>query len=220
MPDKPLKTRKWWFILYPESAPSDWVDIIKSKMIQFAVSPLHAFDKQQDGSLKKPHYHVMLYYGHGSTTYNHVLELTRSLNQPIPQPYDSFKGAFEYLSHKNDPDKYQYNPDEIKLYNGFVPPKSDNQGASHMKVEIIQFARDNQITEFSDLLDCLIDQGLVSWFDEVMSHSYAYVQYLRSFRFCLVDRADKEAQSKFQKDADFFIETQKPVDVDSIPPLL
>lgn len=183
-------TRSWWFILYPESAPSDWLDLLRARMIPFAVSPLHDKDIDDDGSTKKPHYHVMLRFD-GPTTYNHVLEITRQLKQPIPIVYDSFSGAFAYLNHLNDPDKYQYK-DAPQLYNGFKPPRLSNDiGGPSMKGKIISFARDNNITEYSQLVEALLDAQLDDWFEEVINHSYAYVQYLRSAHFMSVQRVDK-----------------------------
>lgn len=210
-------TRNWWFILYPESAPSDWLDILRSKLVPFAVSPLHDKDVNKDGEFKKPHYHIMLRYD-GPKTYNKVLELTRSLNQPIPERYESFSGAFAYLNHFNDPDKYHYE-EQPALYNGFKAPRSPDAGGITMKVKIISFARDNHLTEYSQLIEALADAELYDWLDEVISHSYAYVQYLRSVHFMAVQKADKVIDINFQKDASFFRETQQNIDLSKVDSL-
>jgi hypothetical protein len=41
---KDIKKRLWTIVLYPESAPEDWREIIKQSGIVFAVSPLHDRD--------------------------------------------------------------------------------------------------------------------------------------------------------------------------------
>ena len=54
--------RNFATIVYPESAPSDWINILRSEIIPFFVSPLHDRDILEDGTPKKPHYHVMLMF--------------------------------------------------------------------------------------------------------------------------------------------------------------
>ena len=101
-----VKKRFWAMVLYPDSAPSDWRDIIQSTGLPFSVSPLHDKDLNADNSIKKAHYHIILCYP-GPTTYNNVKSLCDSLNQPIPQPLDSVKGYYRYFTHKDNPDKFQ-----------------------------------------------------------------------------------------------------------------
>lgn len=53
---KKLKKRHWLYIVYPESAPSDWMEMLKQSGLQFAVSPLHDQDLDVAGNKKKPHW--------------------------------------------------------------------------------------------------------------------------------------------------------------------
>ena len=80
-----VKKNKWAFVLYPESAPENWLEELQFTGLQIAISPLHDKDINPDGEIKKAHYHVILIYD-GPTTYNNVKQLTDRLNQPIPQP--------------------------------------------------------------------------------------------------------------------------------------
>ena len=105
-------------VLYPESAPSDWRKKLQETGIQCAISPLHDKDVNADNSPKKPHYHIILAY-EGPTTYNNVLSLCESLNQPIPQPLEQLRGYYRYLVHKDNPEKYQYDEYKISTLNGF-----------------------------------------------------------------------------------------------------
>lgn len=41
---KDSRTRNWSFIVYPESAPNNWREILQEEMTPFAVSPLHDKD--------------------------------------------------------------------------------------------------------------------------------------------------------------------------------
>lgn len=176
------KSRNWWFIAYPESLPEDWIQTLDDRMVPYAISPLHDKDTKPDGTLKKPHYHVMLRYS-GPTTFKHVSELTRSLGQQIPQIYDSPSAAYAYLTHSNNPDKAQYDASEIRLGNGFKVPKIEDDDKMSTSKQVTAFVFDNNLTEFSQLVKAVSDIGNAAWFKEIMDHSYFYVQLLHSVRY-------------------------------------
>lgn len=50
---KYIKARTWGMVVYPQSAPEDWVELLRETYIQFAVSPLHDKDVNPDGEIKK-----------------------------------------------------------------------------------------------------------------------------------------------------------------------
>ena len=72
--DPRYKTRAWTFIVYPDSAPSDWRDIIDDLHIPWVESPLHDRDQNPMGDQKKPHWHVLI-YSDGPKTFNNVSKL-------------------------------------------------------------------------------------------------------------------------------------------------
>ena len=58
---KPVeKGRDWTFIVYPESTPKNWRDILDETHMRWVESPLHDKDVNPDGELKKEHYHILL----------------------------------------------------------------------------------------------------------------------------------------------------------------
>lgn len=179
-------SRHWWFILYPESAPTDWLDLLLERMLPFAVSPLHDRDTDKDGNLKKPHYHIMFNFD-GNKTYNKILEITRSLNQPIPTMYDSPVSAFEYLYHGNNPEKAQYNKDDVCLYNGFKVPVFRKEKVA-VRQDIIIAIRDNNIVEYCQLVDFAIALGDDDFIQSVFRDSYALNTYLMSRRYAASQR--------------------------------
>lgn len=74
------KKRNWGAVIYPESLPKNWLDILVETGLQIAISPLHDKDLEADGQTpKKAHYHIILIFP-GPTTYNAVLTLTKKLN--------------------------------------------------------------------------------------------------------------------------------------------
>lgn len=55
-----LKKRKRGAVVYSESAPEGWEEILKLKGISWARSPLHDSDINPTGEPKKAHYHIIL----------------------------------------------------------------------------------------------------------------------------------------------------------------
>lgn len=181
---KSIKKRNWAFVLYPESAPTDWFDRLKQSGLMGAISPLHDKDLNADGEPKKAHYHIILVYGN-TTTFNNVKSLTDSLNQPIPQALEQIRGYYRYLTHKDNPEKYQYSDSDIVTFGGFdisdFVEMTKSEVTKYIK-EIHAFVRDNDITEYSDLCDMLIDAGLEELYEVAINHTLFVNSYISSRR--------------------------------------
>ena len=59
---KEQRTRNFATVVYPESAPSDWIDKLDQLHVAALISPLHNKDTNPSGEPKKPHYHVLLMF--------------------------------------------------------------------------------------------------------------------------------------------------------------
>lgn len=108
--------RNWAIVVYPESLPENWKEIIKSEPV--AISPLHDKDVTAEGELKKPHYHLVLSYN-GNKSFEQIDEIARLLHAPIPERINSLTGSVRYLTHMDDPNKYQYDSSDIQVFGGF-----------------------------------------------------------------------------------------------------
>lgn len=179
-----VKKRNWTFVLYPESAPKDWQEKLKLSGLMCAVSPLHDKDVNPTGEKKKAHYHVLLVYS-GPTTYNAVAKFTASLNATIPQALESVRGMYRYFSHKDNPEKYQYQESDITTINGFnindlvELTKSE---VNELKVSILGYVRRLCITEYADLVDFLVDNGMLAEYDVVINNTFFFNTYITSRR--------------------------------------
>lgn len=178
------KKRNWAFIVYLDSAPENWRDILQETGLLFAISPYHDKDVNPDGTLKKPHYHVIACWD-GPTTYNNALNVTKLVNATVPQPLEQIRGYYRYFTHMDNPEKYQYDSKEIFTINGF---NIDNY-VDYTYTEINKFIRDlqsfirnNNITEYSDLLDILLDNDLYDLWDIAHNHTVLFNTYLSSRR--------------------------------------
>lgn len=188
MGEKNVKKRNWAFVLYPESAPKDWREQLQLTGLQCAVSPLHDRDVNPTGEPKKPHYHVILTYS-GPTAYNVVKALTNGkLGQTIPQPLEQVRGYYRYLTHADNPEKAQYSAGDIQLLNGFDIRDYVEMTKSEVmryKRELLAFVRDNDILEYSDLLDILMDGGeaTADLLEVASNHTLMLTKYIASRRY-------------------------------------
>lgn len=184
MPKKETRTRNWWFVLYPESAPPDWRDTLDELHIQYAISPLHDRDVDANGELKKPHWHVILVF-EGVKSYSQIKEITDSLNAPIPQAVNGLVGTVRYLVHRDNPDKAQYPAEEIVCGGGFDIAEVMNRSASDKRRivrEIYEFISMNDITEFYQLTDYAYHYN-PDWFDILMDgHTVVFNAVIKSRR--------------------------------------
>lgn len=181
---KNIKKRNWAFVLYPESAPADWREQLKRAGMKCAISPLHDRDVNPDKTPKKAHYHVILCYD-GPTTYNNVKRLTEELRQPIPQPLEQVRGYYRYLTHEDNPEKAQYSKADIEVLNGFAIQDFVEMSKSEVGKrtrEIVQLIRDNDITEYSDLIDILIGagEGMAEHYEVARTNTLFFKAYLTS----------------------------------------
>lgn len=122
--EPPNKSKYFCCVLYPDSTTYDVDKIIKSlaeEHLTFFVSPIHDRDLEDDGSLKKAHYHLLLAYS-SATTLNNIRGWFKACGMPESELHSvrvcaSGVGYFRYLTHKDNPEKVQYNDNDIRLFN-------------------------------------------------------------------------------------------------------
>lgn len=177
-----LKKRNWGGVVYPESAPDDWKEILKLKGISFAVSPLHDKDVNPTGEKKKAHYHIILSFT-GPTTDKTVKQIMDELSQPLPIPLESVRGYYRYFTHQDNPEKYQYDKREIELYNGFDVTDVINSFEVFQSLKEIQILiLENDIYEYSDLLDYLMEKDFMELWNVATTHTLFLNTYITSKR--------------------------------------
>lgn len=121
------RARNWQGILYPDSAPENWKELIEESCIDVLVSPIHDKDMNAQGELLKPHRHVlMLCSGIKSReAAADIMEAWGVIVQrkpPVPGVLDSFKvenkvHAARYLCHlDSNIGKHRYNPDDVLAF--------------------------------------------------------------------------------------------------------
>ena len=180
------RAKDWTFIVYPESAPSDWRSILADKLqVKAIISPLHDKDILDDveQTPKKAHYHVILRFD-SVKAFGQIKEITDLLNQPIPQKVKSIEGAVRYLIHADSPDKAQYNQADIQVIGNIDLDRYFKKTAiqkDELTAEIMDYICDNDITELADLLDYCRRENIV-WFRHLCSNAYLIDKYITSRR--------------------------------------
>lgn len=180
-----IKKRNWAFILYLDSAPSNWRDILQETGCMFAISPYHDKDLNPDGSSKKPHYHIIICYD-GPTTYKVVKRICDLVNATIPQPLEQIRGYYRYFTHLDNPEKYQYDDREITTINGFDINNFVELSYTEVSRYLIQLQniiKDKKILEYADLLDYLLENDLFDMWDVARNHTLLLNTYISSRRF-------------------------------------
>lgn len=187
-----VKKRNWAFVVYPESLPDNWIEILQQSGLQCAISPLHDMDMNADGEQKKPHYHVICCYS-GPTSYNVVKSLTDRLNAPAPIHLEQVKGYYRYLTHKDNPEKAQYNDSDIHTVNGFnIADFSEltRSEVNAIKSRLSMLIRDEMITEYFDFCTYLLDNEMIVEYDIASSNTLYFDRYITSFRHKLKSKGD------------------------------
>lgn len=147
MADK--KSRGWLTIVYPESAPDNWISILAEAGGQALISPLHQYDTNADGEVKKAHYHVVLLWD-GPTTYSNALEVVHLIGGVGCKAMVTLRGAARYLCHLDNPEKYRYDPADVQQIGGLVYD------------DIINSASDDLLTLY-EVFDWIDDNSCVSY---------------------------------------------------------
>lgn len=113
------KYRNFGCVVYPDSAPENWMDIISDMHVPCFISPLHDHDISPVGNEpEKPHYHVMFMYER-EKSFDQIKEVFSSFGGVGCISIISARGYAQYLCHLGNPNKnYQYNPDAVKSFAG------------------------------------------------------------------------------------------------------
>lgn len=109
--------RTYATVVYPESAPENWMDILAESKIPCVISPLHDQDLNPGGEKKKPHHHVVLCYDSPKNEVD-ALMLFAQIGGVGCERVQSKRGYVRYLCHLDNPEKHQYSVDDVIAYGG------------------------------------------------------------------------------------------------------
>lgn len=149
-------------LVYPESAPEDWLDIIKAEHVRCLISPLHDRDFLKDGSPEKPHRHVIACYD-SLKSENQAKAFFYKFGGVVP-PGELFlvhsqRSYARYLCHldETDPRKHLYDTSDVIVigdldYQDIISSVQDDDRIIN---EILDIIEDNDLIFLTDLTDIL-----------------------------------------------------------------
>lgn len=151
---KDERTRNWTIIVYEDSAPKNWREILRGLHIQVFISPYHDRDVRANGEPKKPHWHVILCFK-GKKSIAQIQEISDRLSGTKVLweecAVGDLDGMVRYLIHFDDADKFQYDINDIETMGGADV--------------LAHFATANDVDEIvGEMMDWCIEQTCYSFF--------------------------------------------------------
>ncbi len=149
-----IRTRNFATVVYPESAPENWQEILAEQFVPAFVSPLHYADINPTGEPKKPHFHVLIMYD-GVKTKEQARELFSYIGGVGTEVVQSLRGYARYLCHLDNPEKAQYDTDSVRAFCGADYLATIGLATDKYKAigEIIDYCMANNIVSYSELLE-------------------------------------------------------------------
>ena len=179
------RSRNWSWIVYPDSAPEDWRTILDEMGEKWIESPLHDKDvNETTNEPKKPHWHIIISFVNKKSE-EQALAISKKLNAPAPQKVGSLQGAVQYLWHRNNPEKAQYDKSEVVAHNGFKYRQyltDIGVDTDTVLQEVIAWVCETGCSEYADLVNYSVTERFDDWFPTVRSQTIFLTAYLRSNR--------------------------------------
>lgn len=185
--------RNGTFLVYPDSAPANWIEILRMQQVPFIVSPLHDKDKdlsEFDGDLvllsKKAHWHVAILCD-GNKPLSYFQELSDSVNGTHAWKIQNVRSMLRYFLHLDNPEKYQYPQNELREYGGASFQAYMELEGRQLLAEtkkIVRYCKEHRITSFVGLVDQLVFDGEDDWLYIVSRQcTLFFSSYLRDAHF-------------------------------------
>ena len=178
---KQTRTRNYATVVYPESAPADWLEILKKNMIPCFVSPLHDKDVNPDGTPKKAHYHVQILFDNVKTL-EQAKQIFQSFGGVGCERVNSLRGYARYLCHLDNPEKYQYQPADVMQmygadYKSVISLPTDKYACIR---DMMNYCKTEKVYAYCDLLDYAREYR-DDWFNVLCDNgTYVLKEYLKS----------------------------------------
>lgn len=192
------RCRNWATIVYPESAPYNWLDTLGELKMETFVSPLHSEDMNPDGEKKKPHYHVLLMFPSVKTD-KQAKEVFETFGGVGAEQVASLRGYARYLCHLDNPEKHIYDTKDVLAFGGADYYSVITLVTDKYLVlsEILDFCDENNIVYYSELIRWC-RQNKFEWFRALVDGgTYLVKEYLKTSRY---ERTNREMSAELNKE--------------------
>ena len=192
------KTRVWAGIYYPDSPDDNPYAAIEQSHVPCVCSPRHdqdewsALDEKSNpdhkaGMKKKAHYHYMFMFPgpvRASVAQDVAQEAFGTKSPTHMEAVNSPTAMARYFAHLDDPDKHQYDPNDIRSFNGAAVELTKpltREDTHRIKSELTDWCRSVGCTEYQDLVDYAQAQG-PDYFDVASGSTFYFSHYIGSIR--------------------------------------
>lgn len=187
---KAKRGRNFATIIYPDDErlgeDFDLEKVIREWHVSAFLSPLHDSDTDDDGCLKKPHYHLLVKFD-GNKSVDQVREMFDQVCGVGCEFVDSLRGYARYLCHLDETDdhKPQYPVDQVITFGDFdyfdlINSQVDNR---QLLKDIKVWIKDHHVTLFCELVDYACDNE-PEWFNLLINGYTLFItQYMKSLEY-------------------------------------
>lgn len=180
------RTRNYATVVYPESAPENWQELLGEQCVPAFISPLHDQDINPTGEPKKPHYHVILMFDSVKTE-EQAKEVFTLIGGVGCEPVKSLRAYARYLCHLDNPEKVQYDTSLVRQFGG-----ADYMDLIGMSVDryialadILDYIDENQIVDFTVLMRYCREEKF-EWFKVLVDGGvYTVKEYMKTLAWYL-----------------------------------
>lgn len=175
------RTRNYASIIYLDSAPENWRDILNAECVPMFISPFHDQDTNPTGEPKKPHYHILICFDSVKTV-EQAKEIFEKVNAVGCEVVKSLRGYARYLCHLDNPEKVQYPIEDVISMFGADYPSVIGLALDKYKAvsEMIEFIDYHGVMSYAKLLN-YARKYRFDWFRLLCDNSSYVIQaYLKS----------------------------------------
>lgn len=175
------RTRTYAFIVYPDSAPANWRDILNGFHVEALISPLHDKDVNPDGSQKKPHWHVMIMFSSVKST-EQAADIRDAVGGVGWENVASTRGYARYLCHLDNPEKHRYDENDVVEMAGADYHEIVRRAGDGVRIlrEMMAFIRENNVYYYSDFVD-YCNEEKPDWFEAIVTrYTYPVYTYIKA----------------------------------------
>ena len=184
-PKSEKRSRNFATVVYPESAPANWMDKLDSYHVSALVSPCHDKDLNPSGELKKAHFHVLVMFEGVKNFETQVKPMFNEIGGVGTERINSVRGYARYLCHLDNPEKFQYEPSKIKSFGGADYYELTNLPTDDIKKlsEIFDYIQENEIYSLAELLS-ISKVHHPEWFALIVtSKCYIVDKFIKSLKW-------------------------------------
>ena len=193
------RTRNWATVIYPESAPANWEDVLREEKVRAVASPVHDQDVNATGEPKKSHRHVILCFS-TTKTEEQAKEVFAKIGGVGCEKVKDLRQYCRYLCHLDNPEKARYTPGDVITFGGFDYYETIMSSADEtdMLMDITRFVVEYHVTNFAQFQLWNIDNR-PNWFRLIArGASYYVAQLIKSERYN--DHEEHDHQHDHQHD--------------------